>query len=229
MTVEPCAFTEDAEFVWLQVGPKKTPTIIWELPTVGFAGAEGRICAPKRVQYRIVPAHSNKPEPGNKQEISVPGLGDVELTGEYLDYMPALRVRPEEPLDPQKNEFRIVSPVLIRGNEVVFNLGGSDSTDSGDPDAALMIYFPGEGRYLISTVPFEGAVDGKVELGQIKFRLEGQNYVLLTAMPTTRSEHIWVAHDPRYKLSQHMEGASDSRDMFMVRSLSRLLEEQIHH
>jgi hypothetical protein len=168
-------------------------------------------------------------EPGNKQEISVPGLGDVELTGEYLDHVPALRFRPEEPLDPRKNEFRIVSPVLIRGKEVVCNSGGSDSTDSGDPDAALMIYFPGEGRYLISTVPFEGAVEGKVELGQIKFRLEGQNYVLLTAMPTTRSEHVWVTHDPRYKLSQHMEGASDSRDMFMVRRLSRLLEEQIHH
>jgi hypothetical protein len=168
-------------------------------------------------------------EPGNKQEISVPGLGDVELTGEYLDHVPALRFRPDEPLDPQKNEFRIVSPVLIRGKEVVFNLGGSDSTDSGDPDAALMIYFPGEGRYLISTVPFEGAVEGKVELGQIKFSLEGQNYVLLTAMPTTRSEHVWVTHEPGYKLSQHMEGASDSRDMFMVRSLSRLLEEQIHH
>jgi hypothetical protein len=122
-------------------------------------------------------------EPGNKQEISVPGLGDVELTGEYLDHVPALRFRPEEPLDPRKNEFRIVSPVLIRGKEVVCNLGGSDSTDSGDPDAALMIYFPGEGRYLISTVPFEGAVEGKVELG-----------------------HVWVTHEPRYKLSQHMEG-----------------------
>jgi hypothetical protein len=60
----------------------------------------------------------------------------------------------------------------------------------------------------------------------IKFSLEGQNYVLLTAMPTTRSEHAWVTHEPQYKLSQHMQGASDNRDMFMVRSLSRLLEEQ---
>jgi hypothetical protein len=67
-------------------------------------------------------------------------------------------------------------------------------------------------------VPFEGAVEGKVELGQIKFSLEGQNYVLLTAMPTTRSEHVWVTHEPQYKLSQHMQGASDNRDMFMVRS-----------
>ena len=96
-------------------------------------------------------------------------------------------------------------------------------------DAALTIYFQGEGRYIVSTVPFEGAVEGKVELGQIKFNLEGHNYVLLTAMPATRSEHVWVTHEPGYKLSQHMEVASDSRDMFMVRSLSRLLEERIHH
>jgi hypothetical protein len=168
-------------------------------------------------------------EPGNKQEISVPGLGEIELAGEYIDHIPTLLLRPEEPLDPQKNEFRIVSPVLIRGKEVVFNLAGSNSTDSGDPDAALMIYFPGEGRYLMSAVPFDGGVEGSVEPGQIKFSLEGQDYVLLTAMPTTRSEHVWVTHDPQYKLSEHMQGASDSRPMFMVRSLSSLLHQQIHH
>jgi hypothetical protein len=168
-------------------------------------------------------------EPGDKQEISVPGLGEVDLTGEYLDHMPALLFRPDETLDPQKSEFRIVSPVLIRGKEVVFNLGGSSSIDSGDQDSALMIYFPGEGRYIISTVPFDGAVQGSVELGQIKFRLEGQDYELLTAMPTTRSEHVWVTHEPRYRLSEHMEGASDDKAMFMVRRLSRLHEEQIHH
>jgi|GraSoi_2013_60cm_1033757.scaffolds.fasta_scaffold09428_2 hypothetical protein len=37
----------------------------------------------------------------------------------------------------------------------------------------------------ISTVPFEGAVEGNVELGQTKFSLEGQDWVLLTATPTT--------------------------------------------
>ncbi len=168
-------------------------------------------------------------EPGNEQRISVPGLGEIELTAEYLDHIPALLFRPDEPLDPQKNEFRIASPVLIRGKEVMFNLSGSDSTDSGDPEAALMIYFPGEGRYLISTVPFEGAVQGSVEPGQIKFNLEGQDYLLLTAMPTTRSEHVWVAHQPRYRLSEHMQGASDSQAMFMVRSLGKLLQGQIHH
>jgi hypothetical protein len=73
------------------------------------------------------------------------------------------------------------------------------------------------------------AVEGKVDLGQIKFSLEGQDYVLLTAMPTTRAEHVWVTHQPLYKLSEHMQGASDGQAMFMVRKLSRLLEEQIHH
>ena len=92
-----------------------------------------------------------------------------------------------------------------------------------------MIYFPGEGRYLISTVPFEGTVQGSVELGQIKFSLEGQDYLLLSAMPTTRSEHVWVAHQPRYRLSEHLQGASDSQAMFMVRSLGKLLQDQIHH
>jgi hypothetical protein len=168
-------------------------------------------------------------EPGEKQRISTSGLGEIELTGEYLDHMPALRRRPDESLDPRKGEFRIVSPVLIRGKEVVLNLVGSSSIDSGDQDATLMIYNPGEGRYMISTVPFEGAIEGSVELGQIKFTLEGQDYLLLTAMPTTRSEHVWVLRDPHYKLSEHMQGASDDQPMFMVRSLSKLLQQRIQH
>jgi hypothetical protein len=168
-------------------------------------------------------------EPGEKQQIPVSGLGEIELTGEYLDHMPALRYGPDESLDPRKSEFRIVSPVLVRGKEIVLNLVGSSSIDSGDQDATLMIYNPGEGRYLISTVPFEGAVEGSVQLGQIKFNLGGQDYLLLTAMPTTRSEHVWVSHDPQYKMSAHMQDASDDQPMFMVRSLNRLLQRRIQH
>ena len=179
--------------------------------------------------FEDVPEQTAWIEPGGKQQISVPGLGEIELTSEYLDHIPTLLFRPDEALDPRKDEFRIVSPVLIRGKEIVFNLAGSDSTDSGDSDAALMIYFPGEGRYLISTVPFDGAVEGKVDVGQIKFRLDEQDYLLLTATPTTRSEHVWVSHDPRYKMSEHMQGASDQESMFMVRSLRKLLQPQIRH
>jgi len=180
--------------------------------------------------FKDVPERMVWVEPSEKEQIAVSGLGEIELTGEYLDHLPLLRFRPKEALDPQKNEFRVVAPVLIRGKEVVLNLSENGySIDSGDPEAALMIYYPGEGRYLISTVPFEGAVDGTVKLGQIKFNLEGQDYLLLTAMPTTRSEHVWVSHDPQYKLSEHMQDARDDLPMFMVRKLSGLLGGQIHH
>src|SRR5207249_1303419 len=158
-------------------------------------------------------------------------LGNVEITGEYLDHLPTIGSRPEETLDPQSNEVRIASPVLVRGKEVVFNLAGlsaiGDSRVMKDP--AVMIYFPREGRYIISTVPFEGAVQATVEPGQIKFGLDGDDYILLTAMPTTRLEHVWVTHDPQYRLSEHMKGGSDDGSAITVATLSKLLKEQIHH
>ena len=169
-------------------------------------------------------------EPENKLgKGPVLGLGKVELTGEYMDHRPTLLLtnRPDETLDPQESEFRIVSPVLVRGNQVQFNWAGASSIESGNQEAALMMYLPGEGRFLISTVPFENAVEGDVESGQIKFNLEGHDYLLLTAMPTTRSENVWVTHEPRYKPSEHIQGASDNRAMFVVRRLSRLLGDQI--
>jgi len=119
--------------------------------------------------------------------------------------------------------------VLVRGKEVVFNGAGSWSIGSGDDDLAVMIYLPSDGRYLISTAPFTGAVEASVGLGQIKFNLQGRDYLLLTAMPTTRSEHVWVTHEPRYRLSQHMKGEPDDREMFLVRSLKTLLAEQMTH
>jgi hypothetical protein len=168
-------------------------------------------------------------EPGSKQDISVPGLGNVEIAGEYLDHLPTLG--PEETLDPQSGEFRIASPVLVRGREVVFNLAGTTVIGNTQTmkDAAVMIYFPGEGRYIISTVPFEGAVQAAVEPGQIKFSLDGDDYVLLTAMPTTRSEHVWVTHDPQYRLSQDIQGASGDQGILMVRKLSDLMKPRTEH
>ena len=79
--------------------------------------------------------------------------------------------RPQETLDPNPKEFRIVAPVLVRDNQVIANADGL-LINTGLPDATLMLYVPGEGRYLISEVPFEGAVVGDVHLGKITFSLE---------------------------------------------------------
>jgi hypothetical protein len=169
-------------------------------------------------------------QPDQRDQIAISGVGQIELTGEYLDHQPRILERPSETLEPQPDEFRVVAPVLIRGNEVVCNLSDNgNSIDNGDPDATLMIYSPRDGRYLISRVPFEGAVEGSVRMGQIRFNLGGQDYLLLSAMPIVRSDHVWVSHDPEYRISEHMQGASDDRPMFRVRSLRLLLQPQFRN
>jgi len=181
--------------------------------------------------FKDVPETLLAVDPGNKQEIQVANLGTLEVEAEYLDHIPPLVYRPQETLDPNPREFRIVAPVLVRDNEVIANADGS-SIDTGSPDATLMLYVPGEGRYLVSSVPFESAVEGSVHLGKITFSLEGHDYLLLTSMPITVSDHVWIKHEPTFKPSERMVRASDARDdrtMYLVRSLKKLEEQRIQH
>lgn len=181
--------------------------------------------------FKDVPVNVLPVEPGEEQEIQVAGLGTVQVETEYLDHIPPLVYRPQETLDPNPREFRIVAPVLVRDNHVIANADGS-SISTGSADATLMFYVPGEGRYLISLVPFEGAVEGSVRLGKITFSLEGHDYLLLTSMPITVSEHVWVKHEPDFRPSERMVRASDARDdrtMYLVRDLKKLQEQRIQH
>ena len=182
--------------------------------------------------FKDIPEEVLLMESGAKQEIQVTGLGAVEVEAKYLDHIPPLFFRPQETLDPNPKEFRIVAPVLVRDNEVVVNGGDGSSISTGSPDATLMLYGPGEGRYLVSLIPFDGAVEGSVHLGQITFSLEGHHYLLLTSMPITVLEHVWVKHEPDFRPSERMVRPSDARDdrpMFLVRSLSKLEEQRIEH
>jgi len=119
----------------------------------------------------------------------------------------------------------------MRSMQVIANVDGS-SIETGSPDATLMFYAPGEGRYLISLVPFENAVEGSVHLGKIAFSLEGHDYLLLTSTPITVAEHVWVKHEPDFKPSERMVRAFDARDdrpLFLVRPLDRLEVPRIRH
>jgi hypothetical protein len=182
--------------------------------------------------FKDIPEEVIFMESGGRQEIQVADLGAVEVEAKYLDHIPPVFFRPQETLDPNANEFRIVAPVLVRDNEVIVNGGLGSSISTGSSDATLMLYAPGEGRYLVSVVPFDGTVEGSVHLGQITFSLDGHHYLLLTSMPITVSEHVWVKHEPDFKPSERMVRPSDARDdrpMFLVRSLSKLEEQRIEH
>lgn len=182
--------------------------------------------------FKDIPEKVLSIEPGDKQEIQVAGFGAVEVEGKYVDHIPPLVYLPQETLDPNPKEFRIVAPVLLRDNQVIVNGGVDSSIDTGSADATLMLYAPGEGRYLVSVIPFDGAVEGTAHLGQITFSLEGHDYLLLTSMPITIAEHVWVKHERDFKPSERMVRSSDARDdrpMFLVRSLKRLEEQRIRH
>lgn len=178
--------------------------------------------------FRDVPEKVISVDPEQKGQIQVPGLGEFEVKASYLNHPFTAWGRPDEGIEPRKDEFRVVAPVLIRGNQVICNLSANGySVDDGDSDATLMIYYPGGGRYLISRLPFEGAVEATLKNSQIRFTLEGQDYLLLSAAPILNAEHAWVSHDPQYKLSKHLEDASDDRPWFTVRSLKILLQPQL--
>ena len=83
-------------------------------------------------------------QPEARQEVSVAGLGPIEMKGAFMDHKPPWFFTPEDTVDPQPQELRIVSPVLIRGKELVFNFAGASSTGIG-AEANVEIYWLGEG------------------------------------------------------------------------------------
>ena len=152
-------------------------------------------------------------EPGKKAEISVPGLGSIEFAGDFIDHEPPSFFSPEDTVDPGPNEFRVVSPVLIRGKELVFNMAGTASSVPTGSGTGVFVYWPGEGRFLFSSAPFKGAVRGTVFASQLKFTVDGQDYLLLTAVPVTRAGEVWVRLESNYRPSEQAPGMVDGGGM----------------
>jgi hypothetical protein len=136
---------------------------------------------------------------GEKLEIDVPGIGPMVVTGELMDHMPALIASdPSEQVDPKPDELRFVSPVLVRGKEVVFDFQAA-SAITDKKQSEIEFYAPGEGLFHISLSPLEGAVEGRITMSRVSFDLNGQSYVFLLAAPVARGEHIWILRDASYK------------------------------
>jgi hypothetical protein len=102
-------------------------------------------------------------------------------------------------MDPKAGELRVTSPLLLRGEKVVLDLEGSSSVQKDR--GVVQMYWPGQGLWVLSLHPLEGAVEGQVNLSRVKFEIDGQPYTFLMAAPVSRADHIWVLHDPNYKPS----------------------------
>lgn len=150
--------------------------------------------------------------PGQPLKIEIEGVGKAEFTGTLQAYMPVLSSTTSQTLVPPADELRILSPVLLQGDHVVFNFGGFSSVSSGK-EWAVQAYIPSAGRFVIAQMPFEGAVKGHVATNtysRVRFELRGKNYELVSGAPITRSEVLWVRNDPNFKPSDELMRASDN-------------------
>jgi hypothetical protein len=131
-------------------------------------------------------------EPGETLQVNIAGFGTMAVTGEWMDHMPSL-IADNHDLDPWPEEFRMISPLLLRGKEVVGELEGAVIIDK--MNQGILVYSPGQGRFELSLSPLPGAVRGSVKLNRISFEIDGESYIFLTAAPIARSEQIWILRD----------------------------------
>lgn len=137
-------------------------------------------------------------EPGERLEFPVPGLGSLTLKGVWMDHVPVLGK-----LDPGPDELRLGSPLLVKDKVVVGDLSGAIGGVYGEdrPNEAISFYIPGQGRFLISQLPMKGAVKAQVELSRISFKDGGYSWELVSGVPVCRADHLWVLHQPGFKMN----------------------------
>lgn len=138
-------------------------------------------------------------ELGKELKIPISDSEALAVTGALMDHMPTLLdLAPGELLDPKPDELRFVSPVLVKGKEVVFDFYGASSIAHGK-DQGVEMYVPSEGLYHIAISPLKGAIEGSVEGSRVSFELDGNSYRLLLAAPVTRNEHVWILLDRSFR------------------------------
>jgi len=137
-------------------------------------------------------------EPGQTLKLDVAGAGTLTVTGEWFDHMPAFIGTSIHDLDPGPEELRVTGPLLLGGKQVLGDLeGGTAIADKASQ--GVVIYMPGEGRFILALTPVHGAVQARVDLNRISFEDGGRSYVFLTGAPVTRGQHIWVLHEAHFK------------------------------
>jgi len=154
-------------------------------------------------------------EVGQVLKINVEGLGTLTIKGEWTDHVPTLITDAQAQLDPKPDQVRILSPLLLKDNQVIGDMAGGMTSDD-DRSQAVWINYANVGRFLISSAPMKGAVQAYAQLNRVSFQIDGENYVLLTGAPVSRSEKIWVLYQPGFKLPNGPDNFITSVDLKQI-------------
>jgi hypothetical protein len=145
-----------------------------------------------------LPMQTYEVQPGGTTSIDISGFGEAPLTAKSLDYIPNPFL-PKENLDPKPDEIRIISPVLLRGQEAVLDLKDGVLVDG--KQEVVWMYSPQIGRLVVSTQNFPGSVQADANASRINFQADGQQYELVSGLPITRAQTVWVQLDPNFEPS----------------------------
>jgi hypothetical protein len=163
-------------------------------------------------------------EPGEPLKLELPEVGTLTLTGQWIDHMPIFDIQ----LFPGPRETRFASPLLLKDKRVVgdfASFAGMLTTDDLDR-TAVMMYIPGEGRFLISERQMKGAVEARVVAvgSRVSFEEGGHSWEFVNGAPMTRDDHLWVLHQPHFKM--HTAGQEADRIGFGNRRLVQTAQDE---
>ena len=139
------------------------------------------------------------------ETLSLPNTGELKLalTGQWTDHIPVAGGEGQL-LDPAPNEIKLNSPLLLKNKKLVGDMENA-TAHADQPGDGVSLYFPGEGRFIFSLAPITGAIETKVQLNRVSFESNGQNYILVSGTPISRTGNIWVLHEAAYKPSPGAE------------------------
>lgn len=171
--------------------------------------------APEQVNWYV---------PGKPVQVQMPGSeSHLAITAETLNQSPWHSTNLEKTLPPPpvpQDFIGLNFPVLLRDGKLI--AGGSVHAGAvASSDGIVALYEPGQGAFLFSRDPFEGAIQAKIDENHATFSLSGHSYLLITDVPmaTFRGEpqgEIWVRHLPKYKFR-----TSEGKDVGAVFTVPR--------
>jgi hypothetical protein len=130
--------------------------------------------------------------PGQTREIPVEGGGKLLLKGEVFKLRPSFSAA-WHPVTPKPDEIVLSKAALVRGSEFLGDVQGSGSAQG--TNSAVGVCVPPLGAFVFALKHFEGAVQGVVEFGEARFKMDGYEYTLFSATPITGGQQpreIWV-------------------------------------
>lgn len=170
-------------------------------------------------QMADVPAMNYVYQPGNVIPIPVTGGGEVEMEGLIVASSEGIPGWPKFSSQPDENQIAVQQGVLIRDGQVIAEISkaGTDGGKANGPNAGFYLYVPGKGLLAVGLKPFDKAIAGSADYGQIRFTENAVKYLILSGSQITGGDQprtVWVLHVPDYLPSQHDPQAKDKYMLF---------------